>query len=239
MGALNPTKPKARLANSTLLFIIAGIIFLLMYGIALLTFPVSFKQFQTFFDFFNLNAALFIVTLGMCIVMIGGGIDISVGAVCGLVTMACALLLESGAGNIWGAFFLALGIGLAFGLMHGYLIAYLEIQPFIITLAGMFLAQGLLTTLHREPLNVTRPAFVALRSYRIEIPWLGTVNRLGVFIPAKSDRASSWCVLVVLYAIMMKWTRFGRNLYAGGNRQSARMPINVKKTIFFSMCSAG
>ncbi|NLW59658.1 MAG: sugar ABC transporter permease YjfF [Firmicutes bacterium] len=242
MGALNPTKPKARLANSTLLFIIAGIIFLLMYGIALLTFPVSFKQFQTFFDFFNLNAALFIVTLGMCIVMIGGGIDISVGAVCGLVTMACALLLESGAGNIWGAFFLALGIGLAFGLMHGYLIAYLEIQPFIITLAGMFLAQGLLTTLHREPLNVTRPAFVALRSYRIEIPWLGTVNRLGVFIPCEiRPGVIVVVVLVVLYAIMMKWTRFGRNLYAvGGNRQSARMlGINVKKTIFFSYVLCG
>ena len=75
--------------------------------------------------------------------MIGGGIDISVGAVCGLVTMACAMLLESGMGNVWSALFLALGIGLAFGLMHGYLIAYLEIQPFIITLAGMFLAQGL------------------------------------------------------------------------------------------------
>ena len=124
-----------------------------MYGFALISYPGSFMQFQTFFDLFNFNAALFIVTLGLCVVMIGGGIDISVGAVCGLVTMACAMLLESGVGSVWSALFLALGIGLAFGLMHGFLIAYLEIQPFIITLAGMFLAQGLLTTLHREPLN--------------------------------------------------------------------------------------
>ncbi|NLM37478.1 MAG: sugar ABC transporter permease YjfF [Firmicutes bacterium] len=242
MGALNPNKTKTRMSNSTLLFIIAGIIFLVMYGIALLTFPLSFKQFQTFFDFFNLNAALFIVTLGMCIVMIGGGIDISVGAVCGLVTMACAVLLESGAGDIWDALFLSLGIGLAFGLMHGYLIAYLEIQPFIITLAGMFLAQGLLTTLHREPLNVTKPAFVALRSVRIEIPWLGTVNRLGVFIPCEIRPGVLVVVaLVIIYAIMMKWSRFGRNLYSvGGNRQSARMlGINVKKTMFFSYVLCG
>lgn len=242
MEALNPNKPKTRLSNSTLLLIIAGVIFLLMYGIALLVYPGSFKQFQTFFDFFNLNAALFIVTLGMCIVMIGGGIDISVGAVCGLVTMACALLLQSGTGNVWGALFLALGIGFAFGLMHGFLVACLEVQPFIVTLAGMFLAQGLLTTLHKEPLNVTKPAFVALRSYRIEIPWLGTVNRLGVFIPCEIRPGVLVVVaLVILYAILMKWSRFGRNLYAvGGNRQSARMlGINVKKTIFLSYVLCG
>lgn len=242
MGPLNTTKPKTRLSNSNLLFMIAGIIFVLMYGFALISFPGSFRQFQTFFDLFNLNASLFIMTLGMCIVMIAGGIDISVGAVCGLVTMACAMLLESGMGNIWGALLLALGIGLAFGLMHGYLIAYLEIQPFIITLAGMFLAQGLLTTLHKDPINVTMPAFVALRNFIIEIPWLGTVNRLGVFIPCEIKLGVIVVVvLVLLYAILMKWSRFGRNVYAvGGNSQSARMlGINVKRTIFFSYVICG
>jgi ribose/xylose/arabinose/galactoside ABC-type transport system permease subunit len=242
MRSRGPTETRTRLSNSTLLFIIAGIIFVLMYGFALISYPGSFMQFQTFFDLFNFNAALFIVTLGLCVVMIGGGIDISVGAVCGLVTMACAMLLELGAGSVWGALFLALGIGLAFGLMHGFLIAYLEIQPFIITLAGMFLAQGLLTTLHREPLNVTLPAFVALRNYTIEIPWLGTVNRLGVFIPCEiKPGVIVVVVLVVLYAVMMKWSRFGRNVYAvGGDRQSARMlGIDVKKTIFFSYVICG
>ena len=77
--------------------------------------------------------------------MIGGGIDISVGAVTGLVTMCCAVLLESGKGGVPSALLLALGIGLAFGLLQGFLISYLEIQPFIITLAGMFLANGLLS----------------------------------------------------------------------------------------------
>ncbi len=242
MEALSTTKQRSRISNSTLLFIIAGIIFFLMYGFALISFPGSFMQFQTFFDLFNFNAALFIVTLGMCIVMIAGGIDISVGAVCGLVTMACAMLLQSGAGNVWEALLLALGIGLAFGLMHGYLIAYLEIQPFIITLAGMFLAQGLLTTLHKDPLNVTKPAFVALRNFTIEIPWLGTVNRLGVFIPCEiKPGVFVVLVLVILYAVLMKWSRFGRNVYAvGGNIQSARMlGINVKKTLFLSYVICG
>jgi simple sugar transport system permease protein len=221
---------------------IAGIIFVLMYGFALISYPGSFMQFQTFFDLFNLNAALFIITLGLCVVMIAGGIDISVGAVCGLVTMACAMLLQSTIGNVWGALLLALGIGTAFGVLHGYLIAYLEIQPFIITLGGMFLAQGLLTTLHKDPINVTMPAFVALRNFTIEIPWLGTVNRLGIFIPCEiKPGVIIVVVLVLLYAALMKWSRLGRNFYAvGGNSQSARMlGINVKKTVFFSYVICG
>jgi len=205
MESLNATKPKTRLSNSNLLFLIAAVIFVLMYLLAIISFPGSFMQFQTFFDLFNLNAPLIIMTLGLCVVMIVGGIDISIGAQCGLVTMACAMLLESKMGSIWGALLLALGIGIAFGLLHGYLIAYLEIQPFIITLAGLFLAQGLLTTLHKDPINVTMPAFVALRDFKITIPWLGTQNRLGVFIPCQiKPGVIVVVVLVVLFAALMK-----------------------------------
>jgi len=239
---LNAAKPKKRLSNSNLLFIIAGVIFVLMYLFAIISFPGSFMQFQTFFDLFNLNAPLIIMTLGLCIVMIVGGIDISIGSVCGLVTMACAVLLESEVGSVWGALLLALGIGIAFGLLQGYLIAYLEIQPFIITLAGLFLAKGLLTTLHKNPINVTMPAFVSLRDFKIVIPWLGTQNRLGVFIPCEiKPGVIIVVVLVVLLAALMKWTRFGRNVYAvGGNEQSAMMlGINVKRTKFFTYVICG
>ncbi|MFA5546641.1 MAG: sugar ABC transporter permease YjfF, partial [Sphaerochaetaceae bacterium] len=100
MASLNIIKPKTRLSNSNILFLIAAIIFVLMYMFAIISFPGSFMQFQTFVDLFNLNAPLIIMTLGLCIVMIGGGIDISIGAVCGLVTMACAVFLESRMGSI-------------------------------------------------------------------------------------------------------------------------------------------
>ena len=242
MRSLNAAKPKKRLSNSNLLFLIAAVIFVLMYLFAIVSFPGSFLQFQTFFDLFNLNAPLIIMTLGLCIVMIVGGIDISIGQVCALVMMACAVLLESGVGSVWGALLLALGIGIAFGLLQGYLIAYLEIQPFIITLAGLFLAKGLLTTLHKDPINVTMPAFVSLVDFKIVIPWLGTENRLGVFIPCEiKPGAVVVVVLVVLLAALMKWTRFGRNVYAvGGNEQSAMMlGINVKRTKFFAYVICG
>jgi simple sugar transport system permease protein len=242
MSSVNVIKPKARLSNSNILFLIAAVIFVLMYLFAIITFPNSFLQFQTFFDLFNLNAPLIIMTLGLCIVMIGGGIDISIGSVTGLVTMACAVFLESRMGSIGGAILVALGIGIAFGIMQGYLIAYLEIQPFIITLSGLFLAQGLLTTLHKDPINVTMPAFVSLRDFDIVITWLGTRNRLGVFIPCEIKPGTLiFIVLLVILASLMKWSRFGRNVYAvGGNTHSAMMlGINVKRTIFITYVISG
>jgi len=235
-------KPKETISNSNLLFYIAAGIFLLMYGFAIISYPASFLQFQTFFDLFSLNAAFIIVTLGMSIVMIGGGIDISLGSVTGLVTMSCAVLLELRGGSVVGAIALALAIGLAFGLLQGFLIAYLDIQPFIITLAGLFLGAGLLTTIHKDPLNVTTPAFIALRDFEIVIPWLGTTNRLGNFIPLEiKPGAFVVFALVALLVSVMRWSRFGRNLYAvGGSSQSALMlGINVKRTRFFSYVLSG
>lgn len=235
-------KRKETISNSNLLFLIATVIFVLMYGIAILRYPRSFLQYQTFFDLFSLNAPLIILTLGLSIVMIGGGIDISVGAVTGLVTMCCAVFLESNSGSVWGSMLLALGIGIAFGLLQGFLIAYLEIQPFIISLAGMFLANGLLTTIHKDPLNVTMQAFVGIRDSEIVIPFLGTVNRLGNFIPLTiKPGAVVALVLIVALVVLMKWSRFGRNLYAvGGNSQSALMlGINVRKTKFLSYALCG
>lgn len=71
---------------------------------------------------------------------------------------------------------LALGIGLAFGLVQGFLVAYLDIQPFIVSLAGMFFARGMTTIVHTNPFNVENEAFVALKGTRITVPGLGSVQ---------------------------------------------------------------
>lgn len=242
MQAIRVMKRREAITNSNLLFMIAAAIFVLMYGFAMLKYPGSFLQFQTFFDLFSLNAPLIIITLGLTIVMIGGGIDISVGAVTGLVTMCCAVLLESKMGSVGASLLLAFCIGIFFGFLQGFLISYLEIQPFIITLAGMFLANGLLTTIHKDPLNVSLPEFLRLRDFVVVIPWLGNSNRLGNFMPLEIKiGAIVAVVLVVVLAVVMKWSRFGRNLYAiGGNSQSALMlGINVKRTKFYSYLLCG
>jgi simple sugar transport system permease protein len=235
-------KRREAVSNSNMLFLISIIIFAVMYAVGLFSFPDSFSNLQTFADLFNNNAPLIILTCGMSVVMIGGGIDISVGGVTGLVTMCCVLFINSESGSVWGSVLLAIGIGLAFGCLHGFLVSYLNIQPFIITLGGMFLANGLLTTIHKDPVNAALPAFVALREADIRIPWLGTVNRLGNFIPLRIRLGTILVLLVVVvFAVIMKWSRFGRNLYAiGGNSQSALMlGINVRRTRFFSYVLCG
>ena len=212
-----------------------------MYGLAMLVWGGGFLRFQQVFDMLNNNAALIIVACGLTIVMIGGGIDISVGGVTALVVMSCIVHMNNG-GSIFTAALLAIGIGLCFGLVHGFLISYLEIQPFIITLAGMFFARGMTTIVSLEPQKIAHEGFKALMKTKIEIPWLGYIAKKGNLIPARMEIGVvvALVVLVVVF-IMLKKTRLGRGFYAiGGNSQSALMlGVNVKRTRFFSYLISG
>ena len=137
---------------------------------------------------------------------------------------------------------LALGIGTAFGLVQGFLVSYLEIQPFIISLAGMFFARGMTTIVSVAPRTAEHALFLALKEFRIVIPGIGSYGKTGNFIPARVELGVVIALGVVLLVfILLKWTRFGRNLYAiGGNSQSALMlGINVKRTRFFSYLLCG
>ena len=169
-------KKRAKLTDTNLLLLITIVVFFAMYLGAMIFLGKGFLKAQTLFNILNANAGLIIVSVGMSIVMITGGIDISVGGVTALVTMCCAVHLDHNGGSVFTSFLLALGIGLAFGLVQGYLIAYLDIQPFIVTLAGMFFAKGLTTIVHTNPFNVINEEFVALKDTRVEVPLMGTVN---------------------------------------------------------------
>ena len=130
-------KRREPFTDTQLLMTITICIFVAMYLIAMIFLGGGFLHVQQIADLLNDNTSLIIVSCGLTIVMIGGGIDISVGAVTSLVVMSCVMYLNNG-GNIFVSILLALGIGLAFGVVQGFLISYLEIQPFIVTLAGMF-----------------------------------------------------------------------------------------------------
>ena len=235
------------LTDAQMLMIISIGIFAAMYLAAMLTLKGGFLKPQMIFDLLNDNAALIIIACSLTVVMIGGGINISVGGVIGLTVMSCALFLngssiESSFTSIALTFLLALGIGLAFGLVEGFLVSYLEIQPFIVTLAGMFLARGLTTILSVNPVKVTHEAFLALVKTKLKISWLGYTAQNGNLIPAKIEIGAIVAVFVViLMALMLRYTKLGRHIYAvGGNRQSALMlGINVKSTIFWSYVISG
>ena len=174
--------------------------------------------------------------------MITGSIDISVGGVAALVSMCCAVYLDYHGGNVVTAIFISLGIGLLFGLVQGSLVAYLDIQPFIVSLAGMFFARGLTTIVNTEPFNVQNEAFVKLKETRVIVPGLGSVNKLGKYVNAYVEIGVVVAlILVIVLFCMLRWSKSGRNFYAvGGNQQSALMlGINVKKTKFMAhlLCS--
>lgn len=238
-----PKSASRKMTDTNLLMTITIVVFFVMYLSAIFFLGEGFKKPQTLFNLFSTNAYLIILACGMSLVMITGGIDISVGGVTALVAMSCAVYLEEQQGNVWIAMLIAVGIGLAFGLVQGFLIAYMKIQPFIVTLAGMFFARGMTTIVHTNPLNVTgNQDFVDMKDARIIIPLLGSTNKKGKYIPATVEIGVivALVIVIVLFCVL-KWSRTGRNFYAvGGNRQSALMlGINVQRTTFISYVICG
>ena len=233
---------KEPITDTQLLLTITICIFFGMYALAMAVWGGGFLRPQQLFDMFNNNASLIVIACGLTIVMIAGGIDISVGGVTALVVMVCVVTLDAEGGNVFMAALLALGIGVGFGIVHGYLVAYLEIQPFIVTLAGMFFARGMTTIVSVEPHTAANAQFLALKDARIEIPWLGYVTKNGNLIPGRLEMGVVVALIVVLIVfLILRYTRLGRNLYAvGGNAQSALMlGINVKRTRFYAYLMSG
>lgn len=241
-GAIQGGRRREPLTDTQLLLTITICIFFCMYMLAMLVWGGGFLRPQQLFDMFNNNASLIVISCGLTIVMIAGGIDISVGGITALVVMSCVVHLDAQGGNVWTAALLALGIGLAFGLVQGALVAFLEIQPFIVTLAGMFFARGMTTIVSVEPHTAQNAGFLALKDARIEIPWLGYTAKNGGLIPARIEIGVIVALaMVAIVFFLLRWTRLGRNFYAvGGNRQSALMlGINVKRTRFYSYLLSG
>ena len=235
-------KGKLPISNTRLLLTITICTFFGMYLLAMLIWGGGFLNPQQFLDIFNNNAYLIVIACGLTIVMITGGIDISVGGTVALITMSTVVFMEDKGGSVFGTLLIALGIGLLIGLFQGFIVAYLNIQPFIVTLAGMFFTRGMTTIVSAVPRTAKNEAFVKLEDFRLAIPGLGTYARNGNYIPARIELGVIIALLIVLILwAMLKYTRFGRNLYAiGGNSESALMlGINVKLTKFIAYVLCG
>ena len=115
-------------------------LFVLMFGLGSVFYQGFFSP-QVFLNLFIDNAFLCIVATGMTFVIISGGIDLSVGSVVALTTMVSAALLETYHWNPFPVLVLVLAMGASLGCVMGCLIHFFKLQPFIVTLAGMFLAR--------------------------------------------------------------------------------------------------
>ncbi|WP_308257945.1 galactofuranose ABC transporter, permease protein YjfF [Pseudonocardia lacus] len=157
------------------------------------------------------NSFLIVLAVGMTFVILTGGIDLSVGSVVALTTMVTASGLRAG----WSAPVVIIGVlvgGTLFGLAMGAVVHYLDIQPFIVTLAGLFLARGLCYIIDLNSIPITDPTFSAIASASIPLG-----GRLFLTPPAVLA-----LVVVAVGAYVLHLTRFGRTVYAvGGNEQSA------------------
>ena len=166
------------------------------------------------------NAYLLILAVGMTFVIVTGGIDLSVGSVMAFTGILCAQMLASGhpAWVVVPAIILG---GAAIGLLIGVLVQYFDVQPFIASLAGLFLGRGLAYV-------------VSLSSIRVEnesVLWLQTTRfRMGGWFITPTGIMA--LLVAAIGAFVMQYTRFGRTIYAvGGNEQSARlMGLDVART---------
>ena len=246
-------KTKKKLDSNTVLVIITICLFAFMYAVGCVIYQdKGFGNFQTFLNVLINNAGLICVTCGMTCVMLTGGIDISVGSV---IAMDCMLLVYGMTNWHMGAVpmvILVLVIGLVFGAVQGFLVGYLEIQPFIVTMAGMFFARGMTAVICSGQISITEadnPQFYGWANSKINLPeFLGKANKHGkIVVPYMRPTVVIAIVVLIIIFLMLKYTKFGRNLYAvGGNQTSATMMgLNVKKTRMLShilssfLCSIG
>ena len=177
-------KPGMKINGNSFLLMVTVLLFIVMYAAGMVIFAdKGFAKPQMFLNLFISNAGLLVIAMGQTIVMITGGIDISVGSVTALVCMLCAYDMEKKGMSAYMAVAIALLIGLLFGIVQGFLVSYLEIQPFIVSLAGMFFGRGMTSIISTDMISIKNKTFLAWANYKIYLP-IGSYSRRGKFIPA-------------------------------------------------------
>ena len=210
-------------------------VFVLTAGYGSLAYP-SFFSAQVFLNLLIDNAFLCIVGVGMTFVILSGGIDLSVGAVIALTTMVSAALVEHHHWSAALAIPLVLALGTAFGALMGWLIERFRLQPFIVTLAGMFLARGLCYLISIDSISITDTHYTAIAQARVPLWGESASLTVGALVALAT-------VAVGIY--LAHWSAFGRTVYAiGGSEASAMlMGLPVARTTvlvytFSGFCSA-
>lgn len=226
---------KFKIRGNNVLLLITIILFVVMYAAGCVVYAdKGFTRLQTFLNIFINNAGLICVTSGMTCVMLIGGIDISVGALIAMECMIMAVGIQNNGISSVVLMLVVLVVGLVFGLAQGFCIAYLDIQPFIVTMAGMFFARGMTAVLSTNQISITAdPLFNKLASMKITLPFGGYVNKKGILqMPYVRITVVVALLVVIAVFLLLKYTKFGRSIYAvGGNQQSATlMGLDVKKT---------
>jgi simple sugar transport system permease protein len=217
-----PVRPAQLPSLATALVLVA------LFAFFSLQFPRFFSG-RVIADLFTNNAHVGIIAVGLTFVILSGGIDLSVGAVLACTTVLTARLIEVEHVPPGVALAVALGAGTAFGALLGTLIHAYQLPPFLVTLAGMFLARGLAFAVHPRSVDIRHPFYQSVSEFGLALPGAATLRAtsltfLGVF---------------VVGLVTAHFTRFGRSVYAiGGNENSALLmglPVGRTKILVYAL----
>jgi ribose transport system permease protein len=172
--------------------------------------PAAFASTENFYNITRNFAFIGIMALGMTTVIVTGGIDLSVGSVMGLAAIVAGLVLQ-GEGAWWLAIGAGLATGLAAGAVNGVLIAWLGLPPFVVTLGTLSVGRSLAVVLSQNKM------IYEFGPDADTIFAIGGGQMLGIANPV-------WVLLALtaIFSAVLHLTRWGRHLYAiGGNEQAA------------------
>lgn len=167
------------------------------------------------------------LSIGMTIIILSGGIDLSVGSMLALSGAVAAGLLKNGVVipgtdvfievTVSGAILAGLIVGTALGWFNGFVITRFKLPPFVATLGMLSIARGL-TMLWTGGFPITRLGD--------SFGFMGSGHFIGIPMPVLISAA-----LIAVFVVLMKRTRFGRNVYAvGGNEKAATLSgLNVNR----------
>ncbi len=208
-----------------------GLTVLVIVFIAACIFSNGFASTNNFESILVGNAYTSLLALGMTFVIITGGIDLSVGSVFALGGVLAGWGTHHGGTPV--AVLLPLAAGLAIGAVQGLLIARARLAPFIVTLAGLLFARGLLQAISNEG------------STTYQVPKHSSFTALG---DGTLRPILTAVVLFIVGAVLLVRTRFGQALFAlGGNQNAATLmglPVVRTKVLVYMLsgllaCGAG
>ena len=174
-------------------------------------------------------AILGILACGLFVVLISGGIDISFPAMTAIAQYAMASWVIAHGGNFLLALTIAIAVGLLLGLINGFLVYWLRVPAIIITIATLNVYYGLLVYATKGTWLYGFPDW-----FMNGINWFSFTAAdgydYGITLPLLCLAA-----VIVFTAILMNYTRLGRQIYAmGGNRDAAsRLGLNLLKLHFY------
>ncbi|MFO0808726.1 MAG: ABC transporter permease [Gemmataceae bacterium] len=227
---------------------LAGVLLMVLtlYAILVVSFPAA-RSAASHVDLARRLGFYGVLTLGVGTLIIAGGIDLSIGALVGLSAVAFGMMIQGGIPAVYAALAVVV-VAPLFGLFHGLMVTKLKLQPFLVTLCGLFVYRGVARTLtptavgpRIDPYDLPEALRPQAEALQAQATWLANLLVKGTPLGVPNILIVL-LILAALMAVLLHRSVWGRYLYAvGSNEQAARYAgINADgiKIFAYVLCSA-